>query len=219
MDATPTPPPPGDRRDGYGHHCRRADALACLPLMLHLPFRYPDDGLYELCLANDDLHIERTVEGDLLIMPPAGFRSSNRNAEVVARLSQWARRDGTGLATESSGGFVLPDTSMFAPDAAWVRHERLAALTEEQQERFLTLCPDFVIELLSRPDSLADTRAKMRQYLSNGLRLGWLIDPFDRRVSVYRPGADVEVLHEPDGVQGDPVLAGFRLDMASIWQS
>ena len=211
----PTLSPPS--RDGYGHNCRRVDALACLPLMLHLPFRYPDDGLYELCLANDALRIERTVEGDLLIMPPAGFKSSHRNAEVVIQLGQWARRDGTGLATESSGGFVLPDTSMFAPDAAWVRYERLDALTPEQQERFLPLCPDFVIELLSVSDSRADTQAKMRQYLANGLRLGWLIDPFDRKVYVYRPGEEVAILREPEGVDGDPVLAGFRLEMASIW--
>lgn len=213
LDPTPSPP----LRDGYGRQCRRDDTMACLPFMLHLPFRYPDDGLYELCLANDDLRIERTVEGDLLIMPPAGFKSSHRNAEVVIQLGQWAKLDGTGLATESSGGFVLPDTSMFAPDAAWVRYERLDALTAEQQERFLPLCPDFVIELLSLSDSLADTQAKMRQYVSNGLRLGWLIDPFARDVYVYRPGADVEVLHDPEGVQGDRVLVGFRLEMASIW--
>lgn len=217
MESKPDPTPSPPLSEGYGHHCRRVDALACLPFMLRLPLKYPDDGLYELCLANGDLRIERTVEGNLLIMPPAGFKSSHRNAEVVAQLSHWAKQDGTGLATESSGGFVLPDTSMFAPDAAWVRYERLDALTPEQQERFLPLCPDFVIELLSQSDSLADTQAKMRQYVSNGLRLGWLIDPFEREVYIYRPGADVEVLHDPESVQGDPVLAGFRLETAGIW--
>ena len=217
MERKPHPTRSPTLLDGYGHHCRRVHAMACLPLMLHLPFRYPDDGLYELCLANGDLRIERTVEGDLLIMPPAGFKSSHRNVEVVAQLRNWAKQDGTGLATESSGGFVLPDTSMFAPDAAWVRFERLEALTAEQQERFLPLCPDFVIELLSQSDSLADTQAKMRQYVSNGLKLGWLIDPFERRVFVYRLGAEVEVLHDPEGVNGDPVLAGCRLEMADIW--
>lgn len=217
MESKPDPTPSPTLHDRYGRHCRRVDAIACLPLMLHLPFRYPDDGLYELCLANDDLRIERTVEGDLLIMPPAGFKSSHRNAEVVAQLRNWAKQDATGLATESSGGFVLPDTSMFAPDAAWVRYARLDVLTPEQQERFLPLCPDFVIELLSLSDSLADTQAKMRQYVSNGLRLGWLIDPFARDVYVYRPSVDVEVLHDPEGVQGDPVLVGFRLEMAGIW--
>ena len=211
----PTRSPPS--RHGYGHNCQRVDALACLPLMLHLPFRYPDDGLYELCLANDELRIERTVEGDLLIMRPAGFKSSHRNARVVAQLDQWAERNGNGLVTDSSGGYVLPDTSMFAPDAAWVRYERLDALTTEQQERFLPLCPDFVIELLSVSDSLADTQAKMRQYLANGLRLGWLIDPFDRQVYVYRPDEEVTILREPEDVDGDPVLAGFRLETARIW--
>ncbi|MDE0038817.1 MAG: Uma2 family endonuclease [Gammaproteobacteria bacterium] len=98
-----------------------------------------------------------------------------------------------------------------------VRYERLDALTAEQQERFLPLCTDFVIELRSLSDSLADTQAKMRQYVSNGLRLGWLIDPFARDVYVYRPSADVDILHEPVSVQGNPVLAGFRLVMAGIW--
>ena len=217
MDATPEATLSPDHRGGYGHHPLRVDALASLPLLLRLPFRSTDDWLYELCQANDVLRIERTVEGDLIIGPPAGFKSSNRNANIVAQLSQWAARDGAGLATESSGGFVLPDTSMFAPDAAWVRHERLDALTAGQQERFLPLCPDFVIELHSQSDSLADTQAKMRQYVSNGLRLGWLIDPFARDVYVYRPSADVDILHEPVSVQGNPVLAGFRLVMAGIW--
>ena len=108
---------------------------------------------------------------------------------------------------------------MFAPDAAWVRRERLVALATEEQERFLPLCPDFVIELLSRSDSLADTQAKMRQYLANGLRLGWLIDPFARQVQVCRPAKAVEILYEPASVQGDPVLAGFRLETAGIWSS
>lgn len=217
MDTTRRSALARDPRYGYRYNCRRADALESLPLLLRLPFAVTDDWLFELCQANDDWWIERTVEGDLMIRPPAGFKSSHRNAEVVMQLDQWARRDGTGLTTESSGGYLLPDTSMFAPDAAWVRYERLDALTTEQQERFLPLCPDFVIELLSVSDSLADTQAKMRQYLANGLRLGWLIDPFDRRVYVYRPGEEVVILHKPVGVDGDPVLAGFHLEMASVW--
>lgn len=140
--------------------------------------------------------------------------------ESSPKLDQWAEQDGNGLVTDSSRGYVLPvlpDTSMFAPDAAWVRYERLDALPPEQQERFLPLCPDFVIELLSVSDSLADTQAKMRQYLANGLRLGWLIDPFDRKVYVYRPGEEAAILHEPVGVDGDPVLAGFLLDASVLW--
>lgn len=212
--SNPTLSPEGRHGNGYPVP---VDALASRPLLLRLPSRSTDDWLYELCQANAVMRIERTVEGDLIIGPPAGFKTSHRIANIVMQLVQWAAMDGTGLATESSGGFVLPDTSMFAPDAAWVRYERLDALTAEQQERFLPLCPDFVIELLSLSDSLADTEAKMRQYLANGLRLGWLIDPFERNVHVYRPGVDVEVLNDPDDVQGNPVLTGFRLEMASVW--
>ncbi|MDE0038818.1 MAG: Uma2 family endonuclease [Gammaproteobacteria bacterium] len=119
MDATPEATLLPVRRGGYGHHPLRVDALASLPLLLRLPFRSTDDWLYELCQANDVLRIERTVEGDLIIGPPAGFKTSHRNANIVMQLVQWAARDGTGSATESSGGFVLPDTSMFAPDAGW----------------------------------------------------------------------------------------------------
>lgn len=217
MDTTSRSVLSQDPHDGYGYNCPRADVLETLPFLLRLPFASSDDWLFELCRANEDLWIERTVEGDLVIGPPAGFKSSHRNAIVVMQLGQWAVRDGRGLATGSSGGFVLPDSSMFAPDAAWIRYERLDALTTEQQERFLPLCPDFVIELLSVSDSVADTQAKMRQYLANGLRLGWLIDPFDRQVYVYRPGDEVTILREPKGVDGDSVLAGFRLEMARIW--
>ena len=156
-DATPEATLSSVRRGGYGPHPLRVDALASLPLRLRLPFRSTDDWLYELRQANDVLRIERTVEGDLIIGPPAGFKTSHRNANMVMQLVQWAATDATGLATESSGGFVLPDTSMFAPDAAWVQSERLGALTTEQQTRSLPLCPDFVIELLSLLDSLADT--------------------------------------------------------------
>ena len=178
---------------------------------------FSDDQFYEFCRLNSDLDIERTADGDLLIMAPASFRTSHINLRIVVQLHRWAERNGTGVATESSGGFVLPNSAVRAPDAAWVRRDRLTTVPEEQQDRFLSLCPDFAIELRSPSDTLDAAQAKMREYVENGLRLGWLIDPFARRVYVYRPGADVDVLEDPAGVDGAPVLPGFRLDLSRIW--
>ena len=178
---------------------------------------FSDDQFYEFCRLNSDLDIERTADGDLLIAAPVSFRTSHFNLRIVVQLGRWAERDGTGVATESSGGFILPNSAVRAPDAAWTRRDRLTTVPQEQQDRFLPLCPDFAIELRSPSDTLDAAQAKMREYLDNGLRLGWLIDPFARRVHVYRPGVDVEVLDDPDGVDGAPVLPGFRLDLSVIW--
>ena len=193
------------------------DALRCFPVRIRPIGLFSDEQFYEFCRLNSDLDIERTAQGDLLIMAPASFRTSHINLRIAAQLDRWAERDGTGVATESSGGFILPNSAMRAPDAAWIRRDRLTTVPQEQQERFLPLCPDFAIELRSASDTLDAAQAKMREYLDNGLRLGWLIDPFARRVYVYRPGADVDVLDDPDGVDGAPVLPGFRLDLSRIW--
>ena len=120
-------------------------------------------------------------------MAPASFRTSHFNLRIAVQLGEWAERNGTGLATESSGGFVLPNSAVYAPDAAWVRRDRLDAVPSERQHRFLPLCPDFAIELLSPTDTLGRVQAKLHEYIDNGLRLGWLIDLFERRVHVYRP--------------------------------
>ena len=193
------------------------DALRCFPVRIRPVGLFSDEQFYEFCRLNSDLDIERTAQGDLLIMAPASFRSSHINLRIVLQLGRWAERDGTGVATESSGGFILPNSAMRAPDAAWIRRNRLTTVPQEQQDRFLPLCPDFAIELRSPSDTLDAARAKMSEYLDNGLRLGWLIDPFARRVYVYRPGADVDVLDDPDGVDGAPVLPGFRLNLGRIW--
>ena len=162
------------------------DALHCFPVRIRPLGLFPDDQFFEFCRLNSDLDIERTAQGDLLIMAPASFRTSHLNLRIVAQFGRWAEHDGTGVATESSGGFVLPNSAVRAPDAAWIRRDRLASVPQGQQERFLPLCPDFAIELKSPSDTLDAAQAKMREYLENGLRLGWLIDPFARRVYVYR---------------------------------
>lgn len=162
------------------------DALRCFPLRIRPVGLFSDEQFYEFCRLNSDLDIERSAGGDLLIAAPASFRTSHLNLRIVAQLGG-PSATGPGVATESSGGFVLPNSAVRAPDAAWIRRDRLASVPQEQQERFFPLCPDFAIELRSPSDTLDAAQAKMREYLENGLRHGWLIDPFARRVYVYRP--------------------------------
>ena len=186
--------------------------LLRLPPSLHLT----DDQFYEFCRLNRELRIERTAQGELWIMAPAGWDSSRRNLEIAIQLGLWAKRDGTGVAVDSSAGYLLPSGAGRAPDASWVRHDRLAALTAEERAKFLPLCPDFVIELRSPTDGLSALQDKMREYMDNGTQLGWLIDPLGDQVFVYRPGAPVERLEEPDSVSADPLLPGFRLELDEI---
>ncbi len=189
------------------------------PLTLHLDpiVKLSDDELFELCQRNRDLRIERTAQGEVLVMSPAGGKTSDRNSEITGQLWLWAKQDRTGRAFDSSGGFTLPNGAMRSPDAAWVERSRLGSLPRAQREKFLPLCPTFVIELRSPSDPLASVRAKMEEYVENGARLGWLIDPIERRLHVYRPGRDVEVLDQPPSVDGDPELPGFVIELGEIW--
>jgi Uma2 family endonuclease len=188
--------------------------------LLHLRpvIELTDDQLFELCQINQELWIERTAEGDLVIMPPDGWETSSRSANLVTLLTQWAWQDSTGVTSGSSGGFILPNGAMRAPDAAWVLRSRLAPLSAEQKQKFLPLCPDFVVEIRSPSDRLSTAQAKMQEYIDNGARLGWLIDPGNRVVYVYRPNQPVERLENPATIAGDPVLPGFVLDLQRIWE-
>ncbi len=177
-----------------------------------------DEQLFEFCRINREWRIERSVEGELEIMAPTGGETSNRNIKIAGRLDAWAERDGAGVAFESNGGFILPSGAMRSPDASWVRRERLADLSAGQKQRFLPLCPDFVIELRSPSDPLSTVEAKMREYMENGARLAWLVDPEERKVHVYRPDETVRVLDNPEKISGDPVLPGFVLDLRQIWE-
>jgi len=191
-----------------------------LPLVLRaLPaLRVSDDEFFEFCRQNRDLRIEQTARGEWIIMVPAGFETGSRNSEISRQLANWARQDGTGVAVDSSTGYILPNSAKRSPDASWVLRSRLAVLTPEQKQKFLPLCPDFVIELRSPSDGLADTRDKMAEYQDDGARLGWLIDAAERRVHVYRPGGEPDVLDAPASVSADPELAGFILDLAHVWE-
>jgi Uma2 family endonuclease len=190
------------------------------PVVLHTHpvLDLDEEQFFRFCQQNKDLRIERTAEGDLEVMPPAGWETGHRNMKLAVQLGTWAEQDNTGIATDSSGGFKLPNGAVRAPDAAWLRRERLAGLTPEQKQRFLPLCPDFVIELRSPTDSLTLVQAKMREYIENGARLGWLIDTEERKVHVYQPNDQVEISDKPDSVSGDPILPSFVLDLKLIWE-
>jgi len=177
-----------------------------------------DDEFFDFCQLNRDLRLERTAEGDLVIMAPAGGETGSRNALITTLFTTWALQDGTGVAFDSSTGFILSNGATRSPDTAWVKRERLATLTQEQKKKFLPLCPDFVIELRSPSDSLKTIQEKMQEYLANGARLGWLLDPLDHRVYVYRPGVAVECLEGPSTVSGSPELPGFVFDLTRIWE-
>ena len=190
------------------------------PLVLRArpALHFSDDEFFEFCRQNRDLRIEQTAAGEWIIMPPTGFETGSRNQEVSRQLGNWARQDDTGVSVDSSTGYVLPSGAKRSPDASWVLRSRLAGLTAEQKRKFLPLCPDFVVELRSPSDSLADTQEKMAEYRDNGARLGWLIDAAERRVHVYRPSVEPDILDAPASVSADPELPGFTLDMAFVWE-
>ncbi len=201
-------------------HTSNAQILAeGFPLIMHLRpvVEMTDDQFFEFCQINRDLRIERAAQGELLIMPPTGGETGERNAEISLQLRLWAKRDGTGTTFDSSSGFILPNGATRSPDAAWITRSRLTALSAEQRKKFLPLCPDFVVKLRSPTDNLTALQAKMQEYLDNGLRLGWLIDPEQQRVYVYRPQTPAEILENPETISGDPILSGFTLDLREIW--
>lgn len=176
-----------------------------------------EDQFYEFCRINRELRIERNAEGGVAIMAPTGWETAEKNAEITFQLKGWATRNGTGRAVDSYAGYLLPNGAIRSPDASWVRNARLASVSPEDRAKFLPLCPNFAMELRSPTDGLAALQDKMVEYMANGAELGWLIDPLNRQVFVYRPGSDVELLDAPDGVSGHPVLEGFRLQMDKVW--
>ncbi|MBA2448685.1 MAG: Uma2 family endonuclease [Chloroflexi bacterium] len=190
-----------------------------LPLILRLrpALDVSDDQLFELCQLNRELRIERTGQGELLIMPPTGYETGEQNNEVNRQLGNWAKHDGTGTTFDSSTGFRLPNGAIRSPDGGWIQRERLAGIPAEQRKRFLPLCPDFVIEFRSPTDTLRDVQDKMEEYIANGAQLGWLFDPNPRHVYIYRPDNEAERLENPTTIPGDPLLPGFVLDLREVW--
>jgi len=175
-----------------------------------------DNVFMQLCKDYPEMHLEQDATGEIIMMAPAGAGTGGRNSKLVCQLENWVTASGLGKSFESSAGFTLPNGARRAPDAAWVRMERWNTLTVAEQEGFAPLCPDFVVELRSPSDRLPRLRAKMREYIAQGARLGWLIDPRRRVVEIYRPGRLVETLKDPGTVSGEGVLPGFVLDLGDI---
>jgi Uma2 family endonuclease len=173
-----------------------------------------DDQFHQLCRDNEDYRFELSSSGDLIIMAPTSPRTDLKNAKITARLVEWAERNGTGIAFGSSAMFTLPDGAKRSPDGAWIDQGRWDALSEEEKDGITPACPDFVLELRSLTDRLEDLDAKMHEYISNGARLAWLLDPIEDQAIVYRPGQTPERITSL--IDGGPVLPGFRFDFGQI---
>ncbi|TAE60153.1 MAG: Uma2 family endonuclease [Nostocales cyanobacterium] len=188
--------------------------MVITPLQLNLnSVDLTDDQFYQLCQKNSDLQFERTATGDLIIMPPVGGESGNREAEFIIDLGIWNRQTKLGYTFSSSTIFKLPNGGDRSPDAAWIKKERWEALTPEQKRKFPPIAPDFVIELRSATDNLESLRSKMQEYLDAGVKLGWLINPQQQQAEIYRLGKDVEIRNLPTELSGEDILPGFILNL------
>jgi Uma2 family endonuclease len=176
-----------------------------------------NEQFHKLCRDNRDLRFELTAHGELIIMSPTGSKTGWRNAKLVTRVTVWSEKDGSGLTFDSSTGFTLPNGAKRSPDAAWIKTERWESLTEEEQDGFAPMCPDFVIELRSPDDRLSTLEDKMKEYIDNGAKLGWLFDPQTKSVYIYRPGQPRQHLQNPETISGDPELPGLIIIATEIW--
>ncbi|MGQ9865187.1 MAG: Uma2 family endonuclease [Pseudanabaenaceae cyanobacterium] len=189
-----------------------AIALDLKPLVSLSP-----EAFAQLCAANPEARLERSAQGELMVMAPTGGETGNLNAGLNAQLWFWNAQGPWGTVFDSSTGFVLPNGAIRSPDLAWVALAQWQALTPAQRRGFVPLCPDFVMELLSPTDSWVQTQAKMQEYMDNGCRLGWLLAPTERRVAIYRPQPAPEAQGAPSTLTGETVLPGFWLDLAPLW--
>ncbi len=176
-----------------------------------------DEQFWQLCQQHRDYRFERNALGEIVIMSPTGGETGSRNADLIYQLQAWNRQYKLGIVFDSSTGFKLPNNADRSPDASWITRARWEALTLEQRQKFVPLCPDFIVELRSPSDSLQKLQEKMAEYQDNGARLGWLIDPQKKQVLVYIPRKTVQILESPQNLSGDDVLPGFVLDLQTIW--
>jgi Uma2 family endonuclease len=178
--------------------------------------RLTDDQFYRFCCDNPDLRIELTADGELIVMSPTNPNTGRKNARINQRLANWTEKDGTGECFDSNAEFTLPNGAKRAPDGSWIPKSRWDRFSEEEKNTFTAICPDFVIELRSPSDRLSDVQTKMEEYIANGSRLGWLLDPIENRATIYRPGQSPEEIDSPTIIGGDAVLPGFNFDFREI---
>ena len=175
------------------------------------------EQFYDLCRANPNWKLERTAQGDLVVMAPTGGETGVRNANLLIRLGIWNEQSQLGVVFDSSTGFHLPNGADRSPDLAWIRRERWDALTPQQREKFPPLAPDFVIELMSPSDNLTEAQAKMQEYIDNGVQLGWLLNRQAKQVEIYQPGQPTEILQQPHQLSGNFILPDFILSLDGFW--
>ncbi len=192
--------------------------MTALTLNLNSLIKLTSEQFYQLCQENPDLKLERNSQGELIIMPPTGGERGKRNVNLIVQLAQWNEQTQLGEVFESSTGFTLPNGADRSPDVSWVEKTRWDALNKEQREKFIPLCPDFLIEILSPSDRLPKIQEKMQEYLENGCRLGWLINRKKSEVEIYRPHQEVEILKSPQTLSGEDILPGFVLNMQRVWE-
>ena len=178
---------------------------------------FTDDQFYEFCQLNDNLKIERNSKGKIIIMALTGGKTGNRNAELNAEFVLWNRRKKNGFVFDSSTGFRIPSGATYSPDLAWVTNERWNTLTEEQKEKFVPLCPDFVVELVSVSQDVESLEDKITEFIENGCRLAWLVDPYEKMTHVYRPKVAVEKIPFDQELHGGQVLEGFKIRLSDIF--
>ncbi|HCA97308.1 MAG TPA: hypothetical protein DEP38_22680 [Cyanobacteria bacterium UBA9226] len=192
--------------------------MTALTINLNPVIQLTDEQFYHLCRVNPDVKFERNTERELIIMSPTGGETGKRNAGITADFVIWNRQTRLGEVFDSSTCFRLPNGADRSPDVAWIQKERWDGLTSEQKEKFPPIAPDFVLELMSPTDNLKETQAKMREYMDNQVRLGWLMNRKSQRVEIYRQGKPVEVLENPTELSGEDVLPGFVLDLRIVWE-
>src|SRR5258708_1655586 len=178
---------------------------------------FSDEEFLNFCRQNPDARIERDSSGEILIMAPTHTETGGINADLFLAVGNWAKQDGTGRTYDSSTGFTLSNGALRSPDVSWVSSRRWEALSDDQRSGFARICPDFVVELRSESDTLRKLWAKMEEYIENGSALGWLIDPTERKVYVYRPNEEAEILENPAEISGELLLKGFVLNLKEIW--
>jgi Uma2 family endonuclease len=192
--------------------------MTAIAINLNPIIQLTDNQFYQLCRENPEIKFERNARGELLIMPPTGGGTGNRNFEISVEFGIWNRQTQLGICFDSSTCFKLPNGANRSPDVAWIRKERWDTLTPEDQEKFPPIAPDFVLELMSPSDSLKETQEKMQEYIDNGVKLGWLINSKLRQVEIYRLGQPVEILEHPKELLGEDILPRFTLNLAIIWR-
>jgi Uma2 family endonuclease len=176
-----------------------------------------DEHFEQLCRANPDVKFERTAKGELVIVAPTGGETGSYNSELNADVVIWNRQAKLGVVFDSSTCFRLPNQALRSPDVSWIKQDRWDALTPDQKAKFPPIAPDFVLELMSPSDDFSDVQAKMREYIENGVQLGWLINRKTRSVEVYRPKQLVESVEAPVTLSGEAVLPGFVLNVQPFW--